>query len=198
MPSPLRLDVFEIADAPEGPALLTPDQIEELRLTAYERGYVAGYDDAAQQAETESEARRARTAAAIEALNFGYHEARAQLLAGLEPLLAAMAGLMLPEIARAAVVPLVIEQLMPLAMASADKPLVLRVPPGTRADFAAAFQGLVLPPLTLLESPDLAEGQAEITRGAEETRIDLAAARARIQAALAAFHHHSAEEARRA
>lgn len=196
MPSPLRLDVFEIADVPEGPALLTPEQIEELRLTAYERGYVAGYDDAGQQAEAEAAARRARVAAAIEGLSFGYHEARAHLLAGLEPLLRAMAEVLLPEIARAAVVPLVIEQLMPLTATAADTPLVLRVPPGQRADYLAAFQGLVLPPLTLVEAADLAEGQAEIACGADETRIDLTHAAARIAEALAAFHHH--EESRRA
>ena len=87
---------------------------------------------------------------------------------------------------------------MPLARAGADRPLVLRIPRGWRADYEAALAGLALPPLTLTETDDLAETEAEIVSDSAETRIDLTAAQARIAAALDAFHHPTAKEARRA
>lgn len=198
MPAPLRLEVFETQALPDEPALLMPEEVEDLRLTAYERGYVAGWEDAGRQAEAERGARKALVAARIEALTFAYHEARAHVLDGLAPLLAAILGTILPAVARAAIVPLAIDELMPAAAALADRPLVLRVPPGWRADYEAALAGLVLPPLTLVEDPDLAETQAEIVAGEAATRIDLAAALARIEAALADFRNLPDEEKRRA
>jgi flagellar assembly protein FliH len=196
MPAPLRLEVFETAALPEEPALLMPEEVEDLRLTAYERGYVAGWEDAGRQAEAERGARQALVAARIEALTFAYHEARAHVLDGLAPLLQAILVTILPAVARGAVVPLVIDELLPAAAGLADRPLVLRIPPGWRADYEAALAGLVLPPLTLHEDPALAETQAEIVAAEATTRIDLAAALARIEAALAAFHTLPEQEKR--
>jgi hypothetical protein len=198
MPGPLRLEVFETPDLPEGPALLMPDEVEDLRLSAYERGYVAGWDDAGRHAEMDETARRARVVAGIEALTFGYHEARTEIMTAMAPFLSALTESFLPALARATVIPLVIEQLLPLAAARAERPLTLRVPVGLAPAYAAALDGLVLPPLTLTETPDLAESQAEIIADADETRIDLAAAIARIEAALTSFHPSSRPEHRRA
>lgn len=198
MSVPLRLEVFEVPSAPEEPALMLPEQIEDLRLAAYERGYVAGWEDAGRQADAERDARQARVAARIEALTFGYHEARAHVLAALEPLFAAMLGTLLPALARSAVVPLVVEELLPLARSLADRPLALRIPRGWRADYEAALAGLALPPLAIRETDELDETQAEIVADDAELRIDLTAALNRIEAALAAFRQLPAEERRRA
>jgi flagellar assembly protein FliH len=198
MPAPLRLEVFESVSLTDEPALLMPDQIEDLRLTAYERGYVAGWDDAQSQAAADRGARAALVAARIEALTFGYHEARAHVLGGLMPLFEAMLTHLLPAAARAAILPMVVEELMALAQNQADRPLTLRVPTGWRADYQAALAGLALPPLTLAETDDLAETEAEIVSDGGETRIDLTAAMARIAAAFAAFTPAPEQEAYRA
>ena len=198
MPAPLRLEVFESVVVTDEPALLMPDQIEELRLAAYERGYVAGWDDAQAQAEAESGTRAALVAARIEALTFGYHEAHGHVMAGLAPLFEAVLAHLLPAAARASILPLVVEELTALAQSQADRPLTLRVPPGWRADYQAALAGLVLPPLTLIETDELAQSQAEIVSDGGEARIDLAAALARIAAAFAPLIHAPEQEARRA
>jgi hypothetical protein len=198
MAHPLRLEVFEMADLSEGPSVLMPEDLEELRLTAYERGYIAGWDDSARQADAEASARQAQVAARIEALTFGYHEARNEILTGLGPLLSAMIDTLLPAVARAAVIPLVIEHLLPLAVARAESPLRLRVPAGTAADFQHALSGLALPPLTVTETGDLTAYQAEILANTDEIRIDLSAALTRIEAAITAFQTASSQESRRA
>lgn len=198
MAVPLRLEVFETADAPEEPSLLMPEDLDELRLAAYERGYAAGFEDAGAQAATEEAARRARVATAVEALNFGYHEARAELLAGLEPVLRAMLDPLLPGVARGMIVPQVIDLLLPLARAPLDGPLTLSVASGMVPAFNEAFEGLVLPPLAFDEREDLGPCQAEIRTATDEIRIDLDAVLERLGEALSGFHHHATEEVRRA
>jgi len=198
MPAPLRLEVFEAQAAPDAPAALMPQDLEDLRLTAFERGYVAGWEDAVRQAEAEHGQREAAVAARIEALNFGYHEARAHVLAALEPLLAAMVAQILPVVARASVIPLVVEEVLTRARSEAARPLLLRLPPGQRAEYEVALAGLTLPPLTLIETPDLAPDQAEIAADCAETRIDLSAAQTRIAEALAAFRPLPLSETRHA
>lgn len=198
MAAPLRLEVFDTAEPGEAPALLLPEEVADLRLTAFERGYVAGYDDAGRQAEAETRARHERLTARLEALAFGYHEARAHVLSALAPLLEAMVTTLLPAMARQAVVPLVLEQLLPLAATRAEAPLLVRVPPGWRGDYEAAFAGRPLPPLKLVETPELSDGMAEIVSETDETRVDLAAVVERIAAALAETHIRPTEECRRA
>jgi hypothetical protein len=198
MAQPLRLEVFELPDTVDTASVLMPEDLEDLRLSAYERGYIAGWDDATGQADTERSAREARVAARIEALTFGYHEARAAILAGMEPLLAALVAQVLPAAARASVIPLVVELMLPLAAARAERPLILRVPSGMAEDFRTALAGLALPPLTITEAAELSELEAEIVADADETRVDLQTVLSRIEAALATFHATSHPETRRA
>lgn len=196
MGSTLRLEVFETADLSEQPTLLMPEDIEELRLTAYERGYVAGYEDAEAQSRTTAAGERSRIMGALEGLNFGYHEARADVLKALEPLIRAMIVQLLPATARVSIVPMVIETLLPLAERRAALPLILRVPAGDRAAFEAAFEGMVLPPLELREDPSLARGQAEISGEYGDCAVDLASLIAQVEQAMDAQYHTTDQEAR--
>jgi flagellar assembly protein FliH len=193
MPQPLRLEVFETPEVPDGPVFLLPEEVEELRLNAYERGYGAGWEDGGREADAADSARQAAFARQAEHLTFTYHEARGHMLNALRPLLEAMLDQVLPVAARASVVPLVIEQLIPLAHAALDTPITLRVAPGLRAEFETAFEGLVLPPLDLVEVEDLAEGQAGFAFEALETRVDLVHAAESLRRALAQFYQIQSE-----
>ena len=194
MPQPLKLEVFETADAPEGPALLMPEEIEDIRLNAYERGYLAGWDDGGQQVQTDDATRREAIERQAEQLNFTYHEARGHVLKALKPVLEAMLGCVLPTLARSSIVPLAIEHLTPLAHAAAEAPLTLRIPSGSRDAYLAAFEGLVLPPLDLVETEALAEGQAVFVLGEAETRVDLTHAAEEMRRAIDRFYLIQSEE----
>lgn len=195
MGSALRLEVFETAELPDQPTLLLPEDIEELRLTAYERGYVAGYEDAETQARTAAEQERGRILGALEAVDFGYNEARANVLRALEPLIRAMIVQLLPAAARTTILPMVIETLMPLAEGRTGQPLVLRVPVGARGAYEMAFDGVVLPPLELREDPSLTEGQAEIGCEQGECAIDLSGLISQIEQVVAAQYFNTDQEA---
>jgi flagellar biosynthesis/type III secretory pathway protein FliH len=186
----LRLETFELLDAGEEPRLMMPEDLEELRLAAYERGYGAGWDDAESRAANDLSARRLAAEAALERLNFTYHEASAQALSALTPLFEQMFETLLPQALRLAVIPAVIEHLLPLAREALAQPLRLQVPPGQMEVFEAAMSGLILPPLQLAENPALSPGQAVILGPAsgELTQIDLASALAAMRMAFARFH----------
>lgn len=194
MPVPIRLEVFEtLADAGAS-QLLSPEQIEEIRLNAYERGYNAGWDDAGNQREEEDRARRAEVERQLQQLAFTYHEVRGHLLKALRPVFDALLGTVVPAAARASAVPMATEQLLALAGSVSEAPVTLRVSPGTRAEFDAALDGLVLPPLKIVESEEIAPLQVAIAFEAQETQIDLAEVAEQLRGAIERFYLIQTEE----
>ena len=192
----LRLETFELLDPGEEPRLMLPEDLEELRLAAYERGYGAGWEDADTRA-TQAEAKRRQSVEeALERLTFTYHEACAEAVAALVPLIEQIFATLLPQTLRAAVVPQVIDELLPLAREALAEPLRLKIPPGEAEGFRAAMAGLILPPIALIEDPALAPGQAVILGPARggHSQIDLSGALAAMQAAFARFHPPCAQD----
>lgn len=198
MSTPLKLEVFETAAEPECPVVMMPDEIEDIRLNAYERGYVAGWDDNARQEEADESTRRAAIERQIEQLTFSYHDARGHVLKAIEPLLTAMLHTVLPAASRAALVPHVLEQLLPMAHAASETPLVLEVRTGSRDAFLEAFEGQPLPPLSVVETEDLPEFAARFSSGASQTQIDLSQVAEALDLAIRNFYQIQEEEARHA
>lgn len=198
MAQPLRLEVFETPETLDGPVFLMPEQVEDIRLNAYERGYVAGWDDNGQQSDTEISTQRAAMLRQVEQLSFSYYEARAHVLRAIEPLFKAIFDTVLPVAVRASVVPVTIEQLLPFAVAAAEAPIILRVSTGMRAEFETAFEGLVLPPITLVETDELAQGQTEFVFDATESRIDLSHTAEMLKRAIDRFYQIQSEESQSA
>jgi flagellar biosynthesis/type III secretory pathway protein FliH len=189
--SPLKLEDFtESSPIPEMVGGADPD--EDLRLAAYEEGYGAGWEDATTAQSDARAEREAEAARHLQMLSFGYHEARQHVMKSLEPLLHEMVAQLLPAMARAALVPVVMETLVPLADRMADAPVTLRVAPEVRdlVDrlLPATTQGI---PMRIVEDPALTGGQvmvaAPTASGPAEARIDLDAATAAIAQAVADF-----------
>ncbi len=182
---PLTLETFD-GDGADRDAPLDSG-LEEARSVSYEQGYAAGWEDAT-RAQSEDQTRLdAEVAHHLQALGFTWQEARTHMLRALEPLLEEMVAGLLPEIAREAVGPVVLAQLMPLAEGLAEAPVILVLHPALRATVEprlAAAQGLNL---TIVEYRNLAEGQVYFRLGAVESRVDLTRATARIAAAVRGF-----------
>ena len=184
----LRLETF---DSPQSPAssvvVLDPTEIEEIRVQAYENGYRAGWDDAnashaAEQAELHAEVGRN-----LQAMSFTYHEARAQLLRALEPLMSDLVASLLPDIARAALPGHISALLLPLAEQATEVPVILAVNPAARADVETLISMPSGLPIVIEDSAALAPGQATLRLGEMETRIDLDATQAAIAALMRDF-----------
>lgn len=190
----LKLDVFETAEAPTGPTLMMPEDIEGLRLAAYEEGYKAGWEDGCRQRLSDADQARERLAALLETLTFGYAEAQASLLAALRPVFAALVETFMPAAAHAALPPLVAEALLKHAARSLEPPLALRVSPERLADVRLALDGLALPPFELIADPALGQAEARLEAGAQQVVIDLGDASAQIARALSDLYQPQTPE----
>jgi len=186
--SPLRLEVFEMASEPERTTIVTDlSAMEEARLAAYEQGFTAGWDDAT-TAQADSQTRLgAEIVKNLQELSFTYQEARTHVLRAIEPLLAQMAERVLPDMARAALAPMIVETLRPMADALADIPVVLVINPAARPAVEALIEQAGALPLIIEDEPTLGEGQAQLRFGQTETRIDLDRAVTDIAAAVRGF-----------
>ncbi len=185
----LRLEVFETEERYSAPNTVVLDtlSLEEAKLSAYDSGYAAGWEDAA-AAQTNDQTRiGADLARNLQSLGFTYQEARMHVLRALEPLLQEMVGRLLPELARETLAPIVLDVLMPMAERMADAPVTLVLNPRARAAIEALLEQATGMPLTIVEESSLGEGQVYLRMGDAETQIDLDRATAEITAAVRGF-----------
>lgn len=191
----LRLEVFESSEPvqePVAPPAANADQ--ESRLEAYEQGYRAGWEDAAAAHAEDQRRIRVDLARSLQALGFTYQEARSHVLKSLAPLMQDMVGKLLPEMAREALAPTVLETLMPLAEQLADEPVTLVVNASDRKAIEDLLEQATGLPVTIVEEPTLGEGQAFLRLGLQEVHIDLARATAEIAAAVRGFFGFSEKD----
>ncbi len=184
----LKLEVFQ-TDQKMTPARESAEgsDLEEARLAAYEQGYSAGWDDSSAAQSDDQRRLGADLARNLQALSFTYHEARAHVLRAIGPLMQDMTARLLPEVARDALAPVVLEALMPMAEAMADTPVTIVLNPAARRAVEALLEQATGLPVTLREEPSLGEGQVYLQLGDAEARVDLDRATAEITAAVRGF-----------
>jgi flagellar biosynthesis/type III secretory pathway protein FliH len=185
----LRLEVFDTAPAADGTmlSLVEATAVEEARVASFEQGYSAGWDDAVAAQQSDQTRIRADLARNLQSLAFTFQDARSHVLQAIRPLILEMVDRLLPEVAREALAPTVLEALTPLADGLADAPLTLVLNPTVRGqieDLIAQATGL---PMVIEEEPSLPEGQVYVRFGSAETKVDLSQVTADIAIAVRAF-----------
>jgi flagellar biosynthesis/type III secretory pathway protein FliH len=185
----LRLEVFDTVSAADGSLqpLVEATAVEEAKVASFEQGYSAGWDDAVAAQQGDQTRIRADLAQNLHSLAFTFQDARSHVLQAIRPLILEMVDRLLPEIAREALAPTVLEALTPLADDLADAPLTLVLNPAVRGqieDLVAQATGL---PMVIEEEPSLPEGQVYIRFGPTETKVDLSQVTADIAIAVRAF-----------
>lgn len=160
---------------------------EQARLTAFESGYKAGWDDSATHEANEQARIRADLARNLQVLSFTYHEARAAVLTSLAPLLHEIVARVLPELARETLAETVISRLLPLASSAANVPIELICSADDRDTLSEALAGQDLLPVEITVDPLLIEGQVQLRFGSIEELIDIDGAIAAIANAVTAF-----------
>lgn len=190
----LKLEVFEPTNFASA-RVEAEEEMEEIRLAAFEKGYAAGWEDAT-TAETGNQRRlRAEIGHQLQELAFTFHEARALVLRDLEPLLRAMAEVVLPRVAHDSLAPLVAEAIAELAQGRADVPVTLRLCPQDAEAMGDVLKLQSSAPLELLPDDTLAPGQIWLRAEQREARIDIDAACRHIGEAVR-NHFHIEPEAR--
>lgn len=192
-----HLETFESAAAsgadPAAAAALAEREAEY--EAAHTRGFLAGRAAAEDERHEDENRLRSEIVTRLEALSFTWEEARSRLLIALEPLMMAIVGKVLPEVARRTLAPVVAERLMALAGEHADKPLMLMVHPAARAPVEALLGDMTRLPVKVTGNPGLGEGQVALHRESTEVMIDLDRVTAEIAAAVDAFFAMTREDA---
>lgn len=161
---------------------------ESLRQSAYEEGYAAGWEDATTACSDARAEREAEAARSLQALTMTREEAQRAALMSLEPLLREVVACLLPEVARAALVPKVVEALMPLAETALNAPLTVTVSPDIREPVERLLPLLARNLSVRIEDDaSLSEGRVRLLAGPRETQVDLPAALATIAAGVSDF-----------
>jgi flagellar biosynthesis/type III secretory pathway protein FliH len=185
----LRLEIFDTAPAADGTLqpLVEATAVEEAKVASFEQGYSAGWDDAVAAQQGDQDKIRADLARNLQSLSFTFQDARSHVLQSIRPLILEMVNRLLPEVAREALAPTVLDAVMPLAEELADAPLTLVLNPDVRSqveDLVAQATGL---PMVIDEEPSMPDGQVYIRFGTSETKVDLAQVTADIGIAVRAF-----------
>lgn len=187
MASRLELETFEPEEPAPASFALDPAELEELKLTAFEQGYAAGWDDAITAQGTEAAKLRAELGRNLQELAFTYHEARGHVLRALEPLLRDMAAKVLPALARDNTARIVLEHLVPVAEELASAPVKVVANPASLAQIRELLLREADFPLDFAEEPSLGEAQVYLRFRDSELRIDLDGVVDAIRAAISAY-----------
>lgn len=189
----LNLEVFDTPDPHAQAPVMVLETIafEEAKLTAYDQGYRAGWDDAVQAQSSDQTQISAELARNLKSLSFTFADARQHVLDAMQPVLQDIVTRLLPVIARGALAPTILHSLRPLAERASDSPVEILINPTARLAVETLLAHSNGPPTHLIDEPSLGEGQAFLRLGQSETRIDLDAAIADISAALSSFFQSS-------
>jgi flagellar assembly protein FliH len=185
----LRLEVFDTVTAGDGAPqpLVEASALDEAKVASFEQGYSAGWEDAAAAQESDQSRIRADLARNLQSLAFTFQDARTHVLQAIRPLILEMTARLLPEVAREALAPAVVEAVMPLADNLADAPLTLVLNPAVRDRVEALVAQATGLSMQIEEEPSLGEGQVYIRLGPTETKVDLTQVTEDIASAVRSF-----------
>ncbi len=190
MMSRVQLEVFHLSSPMPASdiVVLGKMELEETRLSAFDKGYAAGWEDAQTALTSERAQMEAEVGRNLQAMGFTFQEARMHLLRGLRPLLSTMMGRLLPTLARETLCTLILDALMPQAEAALDAPVTVVAHPRARPFLAGLVDQAKGLPLKIIEDAGVAQGQIFLRFGnGDETLIDLDGAIAQIMATVRDF-----------
>ena len=169
------LEDFGTARAAASPPVAVPDEgaLEAARLEGFDGGYRAGWDDAIKAQSDDQSRISSDFAQNLQDLSFTYHEACNQVLNAISPLLEEVVVKLLPAALHQTLGLHLAEQLRAMAADIGRLDVVIAVAPGGREAVAPLIDADFGFPLSLVEDPTLAEGQADIRFGESETQVDL-------------------------
>lgn len=185
----LRLEVFDTVSAADGSLrpLVEATAVEEAKVASFEQGYTAGWDDAVAAQQGDQNRIRADLARNLQSLSFTFQDARSHVLQSIKPLILEMVNRLLPEVAREALAPTVLEAVMPMADDLADAPLTLVLNPSVRGQIEDLLTQATGLPMVIEEEPTMPDGQVYIRFGTVESKVDLGQVTTDIAIAVRAF-----------
>jgi flagellar assembly protein FliH len=168
---------------------------EEESLEAFERGYQAGWDDAAAAHESEQAKATSELSQKFQELSFTYHEAYAKLALSIKPLMTKFVTTLLPEVAHHALGAQIMAEVEKLLDINGEGALEIAVAPENLEQMTELLSSESAPPFAIVEEPTLSAGQVYIRVNSDERQINLDAVLTAVTDAVEAFFDSAEKEA---
>jgi len=165
----------------------TEDSIEEVRLSGFEKGYQAGWDDASRAISAERSHISSELARNLIDLSVSYQEACDHVIYSMKPLLTALVETVLPSITKNTLGIRVVSEVLNMAREHSDSVFVLTVAPESHAKIATLMDDGLLEKVNFIEDSSLGEGQVYLKLGNDERIINFEALYSEAAAALDGF-----------
>lgn len=169
------------------PISITDISLEEERLSSFENGYQAGWDDAVKSQKEDERRIAADLAQNLQDLTFTYEEAYAAVLNSLHPLLEQMVATVLPPLSQDTLAPRLAEILQEKVRDHGRQTIVIAVAPGDLTRIETLIETLPDLDISLTEDDTLAPGQIFLRFGETEEEINLDSVLRAIEHAVSGF-----------
>jgi len=174
-----------------GARRVSDEDIEADKLESFETGYRAGWEDALKSRSEESERISDEFARNLQDLSFTYHEAHAQVMKAMGPLLQDIVEKILPDTVRETLGLRVAEQLTEMARIHGARPMEIVTAPTD----LTAVEGLLTQdfgfPVRATADDMLTDGQVLLRMAGDERQIDMDAVMEGIRQAVAGLRDES-------
>ncbi|WP_415404997.1 hypothetical protein [Tateyamaria sp. SN3-11] len=170
------------------------EEIEDLKLEAFENGYQAGWDDAVKaQADTLTHV-SSGLAASLQAASFEYHELRASLNGSVQSILEQVVDTVLPTIAKVSLGAHIREQITSMSREALDRPIEIAIAPEAEDAVRGILAGEVQSPFILIVDPLMSPAQVVLRLGEAETELNLDKVVTDIRSAVTAYFQTQTSE----
>lgn len=160
------------------------DAIEAARLAGYEDGYKSGWADAVKSTEDSGETLGTELARNLKDMNFTYFDARDELLAQIEPFLRDLLDALFPKLLGHSAASAIASEISDTIGASLDGRILLKVSREDLETVRDLLSDIDALQAEIVESPELAGGQARISAGGGEIAVDAERLVERLRSAL--------------
>jgi len=169
----LNLESFDAADMAPNWAALAPQDADSLRARAFEDGYGAGWTDALEQMRNEDALRRVASEEALQAVAFGFQEAKHGLESCFMDLASQLVATLLPELRPVALRQHLAQELRTLAARHFRGRLEILCAPTSVTTISNLVQAIPDMEIAVVQEPSFTEAQVLIRVDQTDRRIDL-------------------------
>lgn len=176
-------------NSPDGRNLqvISDEALEDARLSSFEKGYQAGWEDASAAHKSEQSHISAEFARNLQELSFTYQEAYNHVMRSIKPILDRMFTDVLPEIAIPSLGMRLSDEALSMARETAEGVVVLRMSSETAQRLEPLITKQLPIQVRLLEDDTIGAGQVYIGLGNQERCIDIDGLIGRMKALIDEF-----------
>ncbi|WP_299286952.1 hypothetical protein [uncultured Tateyamaria sp.] len=154
-------------------SLLSVEEIEELKLQAFENGYQAGWEDAIKAQSNTLTHVSSGLASSLQAASFEYHELRAAMTASVQTIMTQVTRKILPQAAQQSLGAHIQDVILDAARKNLDRPIELAIATANEEAVRAVLSDNVPAPFEVVADDLMGPTQVVLRLGDREIEVDL-------------------------